>query len=174
MQDTLLGEKFFLHQKPGAVHQEISAQTTHHINKGFWCVWTTPSLTVPFSGKKKGSSIFWFRWRNMAFNPSFLFLPFAIFFGSTAFHIPFLDSTSAPLTAGEPLNRWVLRGLAVSWLGSFVRNKKCSRNEVKLSHAVELFYRFGGICCFIGEVFVLRSPLTHFDTESNIIIEPNA
>ena len=45
---------------------------------------------------------------------------------------------------------------------------------MKLSHAVELFYRFGSICCFIGEVFVLRSPLTHFDTESNIIIEPNA
>ena len=131
-------------------------------------------LPYLFPGKKKGNSIFWFRWRNMAFDPSFLFLPFAIFFGSTAFHIPFLDSTSAPLTAGEPLNRWVLRGLAVSWLGSFVRNKKCSRNEVKLSHAVELFYRFGGICCFIGEVFVLRSPLTHFDTESNIIIEPNA
>lgn len=46
---------------------------------------------------------------------------------------------------------------------------------MKLSHAVELFYRSWEYFSFIGEVFVLRSPLTHFDTENNIIIiiEPN-
>lgn len=133
--------------------KKFSAQTTHHINKGFWCVDYTRSYRTFFREKGWGiRSIFWFRWRKMAFSRVF-FLPFAIFFfGSTAFHIPFLDSTSAPLTAGELLNRWVLRGLAGLWLGSFV-NKKCSRNEVKLSLAVELFYRFGSICSSVRFLF---------------------
>lgn len=76
-------------------------------------MWTTPGLTVPFSGKKAGEFDLFFGFVEGKWHFPDFFLPFAIFFfGSTAFHIPFLDSTSAPLTAGELLNRWVLRGLA--------------------------------------------------------------
>ena len=64
-----------------------------------------------------GNSIFGFVEGKWHLTRVFCFLVVCLFFWLNSFFIPFLDSTSAPLTAGEPLNRWVLRGLAVRDLG---------------------------------------------------------
>lgn len=111
--NTLFGEKFFLHQKPGAVHQKNFSANHPSYQQRFLVRGLHQVLPYLFPGKRMGNSIYFLvSLKENGIFQSF-FLPFAIFFfGSTAFHIPFLDSTSAPLTAGELLNRWVLRGLA--------------------------------------------------------------
>lgn len=125
-----LGRKVLFASETRCSTSRNSSATTHHINKGFWCVCVcvdyTRSYRTFFPGKRMGNSIFCFvegKWHLTR-----VFLPFAIFFGSTAFHIPFLDSTSTPLTAGEPL---VSVGCCVVW--QFVtwefRNKKMQQKR---------------------------------------------
>lgn len=135
--------------------------------------WTTPGLTVPFSGKKDGEFDLFFGFVEGKWHfPEFFFAVCHIFFWLNSF------SHSFPGFHFRAFNgRGAIEPLGVAWFSRVVtwefRKQKMQQKRGETftcSWVILSVWEY----LFIGEVFVLRSPLTHFDTESNIIIEPNA
>ena len=171
--NTLFGEKFFLHQKPGAVHQEIFSANHPSYQQRFLVRGLHQVLPYLFPGKRMGNSIYFLvSLKENGIFQSFFFAVCHIFFWLNSF------SHSFPGFHFRAFNgRGAIEPLGVAWFGRVVtwefRKQKMQQKRGETftcSWVILSVWEY----LFIGEVFVLRSPLTHFDTESNIIIEPNA